>query len=219
MAKNKPIKKKVKKKKISKTEKKLVGKKRYQQSKRNKLYKDLNNIEAYLSTIKADKTDKKSKDKYYKLDNLPEKIQKQIKSKFYKKNSKVDLIKFKTIKNYFFDEVYKVNKEIDFLAEKIEKRFKKSPKISKTTVKKTREEISISIGRGWEIDSNVKPLIFDNDNVLTINGFNKYKNAYDILKLIEMDKLQMQTYDLMYIVGRGNEYRIEIQHQDYELNE
>lgn len=219
MAKNKPIKKKVKKKKISKTEKKLVGKKRYQQSKRNKLYKDLNNIEAYLNTIKADKTDKKSKDKYYKLDNLPEKIQKQIKSKFYKKNSKVDLIKFKTIKNYFFDEVYKVNKEIDFLAEKIEKRFKKSPKISKTTVKKTREEISISIGRGWEIDSNVKPLIFDNDNVLTINGFNKYKNAYDILKLIEMDKLQMQTYDLMYIVGRGNEYRIEIQHQDYELNE
>lgn len=212
-------KKKTKKKVISKTEKLLKGKRTYQVAKKRKLYNELTEIENILKKTKVSKivNDKK----FYKIDTLSKKLQKNIKDKLYKKDSKVNELTLKTLKDIYYNKIFIINTEIDNIEQKIEKRFKKAPKINKRTTKKDITETQFELGKAWQIDSNIKPLIFDFQKIKTVNNFDKIKQAYEILKSIEIDKLNMGRYDIMYLIGdlKNGNFRTVIQNQEFNLDD
>lgn len=212
-------KKKTKKKVISKTEKALKGKRTYQVAKKRKLYNELTEIENILKKTKASKV--VSDKKFYKIDTLTKKLQKNIKDKLYVKNSTVNEISLKTLKDIYFNKIFYINSEIDNIEQKIERKFKKSPKNNKRTSKKDITETQFELGKAWEVDSNIKPLIFDFDKLKTVNKMDKNKQAYDILKLIEIDKLTMGTYDIMYLIGdlKSGDFKIVVQNQEFNLDD
>ena len=212
-------KKKTKKKVISKTEKNLKGKRTYQVTKKRKLYNEINLIETYLKKQKPTKIvgDKK----FYKIETLSKKLQKNIKEKLYVKDSNINEVTIKTLKDIYFNKIFYINSEIDNIEQKIEKRFKKAPKNNKRTAKKDITETQFELGKAWQVDSNIKPLIFDFDKLKTVNKMDKNKQAYDILKLIEIDKLTMGTYDIMYLIGdlKSGDFKIVVQNQEFNLDD
>lgn len=213
-------KKKTKKKVISKTEKLLRGKRTYQVTKRRKLYNELNEIEGILKKQKPTKT--VNGQSFYSLDKLSKKLQKNIKEKLYVKNSDIKDIKIKTLKDIYYNKIFYINSEIDSIEQKIEKRFKKSPKINKRTIKKeSKKEVQFELGKAWEVDTNTQPLIFEFEKLKSLNNFDKNTQAYEILKSIEFDKLTMGTYDIMYIIGDLNtgNFRTVIQNMEFELDD
>lgn len=213
-------KKKAKKKVISKTEKLLRGKRTYQVTKRRKLYKELETIENFLKKQKPTKTI--NGQNFYALDKLEKKLQKNIKDKLYAKNTDIKDIKIKTLKDIYYNKIFYINSEIDNLEQKIEKRFKKAPKLNKRTVKKeSKNEVQFELGKAWEVDSNVQPLIFEFNELKSLNNFDKKTQAYEILKSIEVDKLTMGTYDIMYIIGDLNfgNFRTVIQNMEFNLDD
>ena len=194
--KNPPPPKKIKPKKkkiISPTEKKLRGKRNYQISKRKKAYHKLKlGIEAVENSFSK----KKGKNTLY---DIPEVVKQHlgIKKQDYKATKQ-------TILNAYYKTIYKISNEVDFYENKLIKRFKF--KQSNPQLTRQRGQKQINLGMVWEIDAALKNGIFLNEDVASVNGYTKKKQANEILNAVNYLKLRMSSQVFMALIGdkKGN---------------
>lgn len=181
---------------ISKTEKKLRNKRKYQQSKRNKERKKLNLAVESLNKLKGKKVGKNI------IYNIPENIKNElgIKNKNYKASKQ-------TIINAYYQKIYKINNVVNEIEDKLINRFKFKQKGAKSE-KIEKGNIIIPLGFVWNVDESLKKYIFDNDKVQTVNGINKKKNAPELINKVNEEKSSMSSQNLMSLQGKKGDYTI-----------
>ena len=198
MAKKKKIKKRV----ISKTEKKLRNQRRYQIDKRNKVRKDLTGAVKTLEKLQGKKVGKNI------IYTIPPKIKKQlgISKKQYTASKQ-------TIINAYYQRIYKINNVINQKETALIKRFKFKQRGAKAeTIKEN--EIIIPLGFIWNVSDEIDKKVLKNSKVKTINGKDKKTELPDILDDFEKEKDTMGSENFMSLSGNNGNYKIVVENKE-----
>ena len=198
MAKKKKIKKRV----ISKTEKKLRNQRRYQIDKRNKVRKDLTGAVKTLEKLQGKKVGKNI------IYTIPPKIKKQlgISKKQYTASKQ-------TIINAYYQRIYKINNVINQKETALIKRFKFKQRGAKAeTIKEN--EIIIPLGFIWNVSDEIDKKVLKNSKVKTINGKDKKTELPDILDDFEKEKNTMGSENFMSLSGNNGNYKIVVENKE-----
>lgn len=199
MAKKKKIKKRI----ISKTEKKLKNQRRYQIDKRNKIRKNLDSAVKNIQKLEGEKVGKNI------IYNIPKKIKKQLgidEKKIYKASKQ-------TIINAYYQKIYKINNIINEKEQKLIKRFKFKQKGAKAeTIQEN--EIIIPLGFIWNVSDEINKKVLKNSKVKTINGKDKKTQLPDILDEFENEKTLMSSQNFMSLSGSNGIYKIVVENKE-----
>ena len=200
----KPIKKKPKKKVISKTEKKLKNQRRYQIEKRNNERKKLNSAVSKLEKLEPRKVGKQL------IYDIPQSIRKELNIKRKKYSASKQ-----TIINAYYQKIYKINNKVDDLEEKLITRFKFKQKGAITEKPRVKGELIFELGFVWNIDEKIEQTIFLNELVASVNNLDKKTHAPEILDEIKNEKDRMDSKHFMFIIGKPvSNFRIYVQNLD-----